>query len=139
MTELLKNRRQVTFVFEATVDDAKINPLGNSEDVQALDLALLRQFLQTDQERVKALIADRIASSMTNWMFEDIAQLLGAQPDEDFDTYCFSPAIDALPEPMRSDWQEVRDDPAISLSECLEAIIGCFETKLVESHITLEE
>ena len=137
MVDLQRKRVTASFTFEVRVDDTKIHSSGNDEEVKQLDLALLRQFLESDPERVRILLADMISLQLGG-MYDDETRkyLVKGVPDGDtFMKYLFYDAIEQLPEPFLTDWREIRDDPAIDLSQCVEGILACFEVTLVSGSL----
>jgi hypothetical protein len=137
VTELVKKRVTVSFIFDITVDDDRIRSSGNDDEIKTLDLALLHQFLRESDEQVKRLLAEQVSLEISSWYVDDVMQLLtGEVGDEAYVSTIFTPAIEALPEPERTDWRNIRD--TYDLNENVEQIIECFKTKLVESRIEVK-
>jgi hypothetical protein len=138
MSKLLKKRFIASFIFEVTVNDKPIVESGNNEEIQHYDLALLHQFLKTDQSKVQKLIGQNIALQMGTWTIDDIEKHINGIIIEDGDKDkedLFRSTIDALPTIECQWWQEVLDDPQCSISECTENIVDCFDVSLVASQL----
>ena len=137
MVELQRKRLCVTFGFDVVVDDRKIRQSGNDEEVKQLDLALLHQFLVDDQVRVRMLLADMVSLQLGGMYDDEVRNHLvkGAPDGDTFMEYLFHDAIEQLPEPFLKEWREIRDDPAIDLSQCVEGILACFEVTLVSGSL----
>jgi hypothetical protein len=110
--------------------------------VQALDLALLKQFLGADQDKLREMIAYHIVLELAETRDNVFEQwLVGHEMKPCWEHEIFSPAIDQLQGDLGKQWREIRDffGPRNALDECTESIFGCFKVQIVEAQVEIEK
>lgn len=142
--DLLKQRICVTFVFAVTVNDSAIRSSSN-DDTREHELALLRQFLIADKERLEEMLAYQAGLELGLNSSESFIEMFMSQIDFAhgvFEHRLLSPAIDALAGEEKQWWQEIRDQPKDRehgdiLSLYTEDLFECFKAEFVSSSYKL--
>lgn len=138
--DLLKQRICVTFVFAVSCNDSAIRSSSN-DDTREHELALLRQFLIADKERLEEMLAYQAGLELGLNSSESFIEMFMSQIDFDngvFERRLLGPAIDTLASDEKQWWQEIRDQPKDRehgdiLSLYTEDLFECFKAEFVGS------
>lgn len=140
MAELYKKRVQIIFTLEAIIDDKSIHESRNDDEVKQLDLTLLHQLITSSPEKANLLLADSAVYALDAHIEEASKEILGYPCDEDeLPRYCLRDAIDQLPEPYKSAWQEILTYDTGDFNEISEGIRNCISTKIIEKKAYVED